>query len=112
RSLRLRLSKRTGAIPWQGYPGDRDWFHSWGQVRYFVQDALGSFTYNGQQYKTLAEYNPSKSMLVSTVGLNGGQVMQLVAVPEPGTLMLAGVGVAAAAWGLRLRRGRQLVPRP
>jgi hypothetical protein len=18
----------TGAIPWQGYPGDRDWFHS------------------------------------------------------------------------------------
>ena len=51
-------------------------------------------------------------MLVSTVGLNGGQVMQLVAVPEPGTLMLAGVGVAAAAWGLRLRRGRQLVPRP
>ena len=32
RSLRLRLNKRTGAIPWQGYPGDRDWFHSWGQV--------------------------------------------------------------------------------
>ncbi|MEI7862342.1 MAG: hypothetical protein WCJ21_06905, partial [Planctomycetota bacterium] len=26
-------TKRTGAIPWQGYPGDRHWLHSWGQVR-------------------------------------------------------------------------------
>jgi hypothetical protein len=25
-------SRRRRAIPWQGYPGDRDWFHSWGQV--------------------------------------------------------------------------------
>ena len=33
RSVRLRLTKRTGAIPWQVYPGDRHWFHSWGQVR-------------------------------------------------------------------------------
>jgi hypothetical protein len=24
--------KRTGAMSWQGYPGDRDWFHPWGQV--------------------------------------------------------------------------------
>ena len=23
RSVRLRLTKRTGAIPWQVYPGDR-----------------------------------------------------------------------------------------
>ena len=30
--FRLRLSKRTGAIPWQGYPSDRNWFHQWGQV--------------------------------------------------------------------------------
>ncbi|MFM8496484.1 MAG: tyrosine-type recombinase/integrase, partial [Planctomycetia bacterium] len=30
--LRLSLSKRTGAIPWQGNPGDRHWFHPWGQV--------------------------------------------------------------------------------
>ena len=27
------LTKRTGAIPWQVYPGDRHWSHSWGQVR-------------------------------------------------------------------------------
>ena len=26
------LTKRTGAIPWQVYAGDRHWFHSWGQV--------------------------------------------------------------------------------
>ena len=35
RLLRLRLIKRTGAIgaiPWQVYPGDRNLFHSWGQV--------------------------------------------------------------------------------
>jgi len=28
----LRLSQRTEAILWQGYSGDRHWFHSWGQV--------------------------------------------------------------------------------
>ena len=32
RSVRLRLTKRTGAIPWQVCPGDRHWFHSRGQV--------------------------------------------------------------------------------
>jgi hypothetical protein len=32
RLVRLRLTKRTGAIPWQVYPGDRHWVHSWGQV--------------------------------------------------------------------------------
>jgi putative transposase len=41
RSLRLRLSKRTGAIPWQGYPGDGDWFHSWGQIRKLFEHATG-----------------------------------------------------------------------
>ena len=33
RLLRLRLSKRTGAIPWQGYPDDGEWCHHWGQDR-------------------------------------------------------------------------------
>jgi putative transposase len=32
RLVRLRLTKRTGAIPWQVYPGDGRWFHSWGQI--------------------------------------------------------------------------------
>jgi hypothetical protein len=28
RLRRLRVTTRTGAIPWQVYPGDRNWFHS------------------------------------------------------------------------------------
>ena len=31
-SVRLHLTKRTWAIPWQVYPVDRHWFHSRGQV--------------------------------------------------------------------------------
>ena len=69
--------------------------------QYFVQDAAGTFSYNGQAYKTLAQYDPSKSISVSTVGANGGQVMQLVVVPEPGAIVLAGVGAAIAAWACR-----------
>jgi hypothetical protein len=41
---------------------------------------------------------------ITTVGQNGGQVMQLVVVPEPGALLLAGVGVAAAMWRWSRRR--------
>ncbi len=26
------LEHAEGAIPWQGNPGDRNWFHQWGQV--------------------------------------------------------------------------------
>ena len=37
-SLLLGLSKLTGAIPWQGYLGVRDWCHSWGQVRLKLPD--------------------------------------------------------------------------
>ncbi len=72
--------------------------------QYFVQDALGTFTYNGQSYKTLSQYDASKSVSIATVSQNGGQVMQLVVVPEPGALLLAGVGVAAATWRLSRRR--------
>jgi len=41
---------------------------------------------------------------VSTVAANGGRVMQMVVVPEPGTLALAGMGAAIAAWTLARRR--------
>ncbi len=74
--------------------------------RYFVQDAQGSYAYNGSMYKTLAQYDASKSITVSTVAQNGGQVMQMVVVPEPGALALAGIGVAAAAWGWSRRKTR------
>ncbi len=71
--------------------------------QYFVQDASGTFSYNGQAYKTLAQYDPSKSVSILTVAANSGQVMQLVVVPEPEAFVLAGVGIAAAAWACRRR---------
>ncbi|MCE9630553.1 MAG: autotransporter-associated beta strand repeat-containing protein [Planctomycetia bacterium] len=80
--------------------------------QYFVQDAGGSFSYNGQAYKSLAQYDPSKSVTVSTVAASGGQVMQLIVVPEPATLGLAGLGIGIAV-GLRAwsRRGASAVSR-
>jgi autotransporter-associated beta strand protein len=71
---------------------------------YFVQDPNGTFPYGGQNYKTLAQYDPAKSVTISTVAANGGQVMQMVVVPEPGALVLAGVGMAIAAWMARRRQ--------
>ncbi|NBW95579.1 MAG: hypothetical protein EBR28_02325, partial [Planctomycetia bacterium] len=71
---------------------------------YFVQDANGALAYNGANYKTLLQYDPSKSVTISTVPANGGQVMQMVVVPEPGAAVLAGVGVALASWMIRRRR--------
>lgn len=72
--------------------------------QYFVQDASGTFSYNGQAYKTLAQYDPSKSVSISTVAANSGQVMQLVVVPEPEAFVLAGLGVGVVAWVCRRRR--------
>lgn len=71
---------------------------------YFVQDPSGTFTYGGQNYKTLLQYDPAKSVTISTVAANGGQVMQMVVVPEPGAMVLAGVGTVLAAWMARRRK--------
>ncbi|NBW95671.1 MAG: hypothetical protein EBR28_02810, partial [Planctomycetia bacterium] len=72
--------------------------------QYFVQDAGGSYLYNGQAYKTLAQYDAAKSVTVSTVAANGGQVMQMVVVPEPAALALAAIGIAVAGWSAVRRR--------
>ncbi|NBT12008.1 MAG: hypothetical protein EBS56_00155 [Planctomycetia bacterium] len=81
---------------------------SGGSFQYFVQDASGTYSYNGQTYMTLSQYDSSKSVTLSTVAQNGGQVMQMVVVPEPTGIVIAGVGAALAglAAARRSRRGR------
>jgi hypothetical protein len=70
---------------------------------YYVQSNSGTFSYNGQTYQTLAEYDAAKSVTISTVAATGGQVMQMVVVPEPSAVaILAGAGIAAV-----LLRGRR-----
>jgi autotransporter-associated beta strand protein len=77
---------------------------SGGSFQYFVQDAAGSVIYNGLSYKTLSNYDAALRVLISTVDGNGGRVMQLAVVPEPGSLALAGIGAAIAAWTVARRR--------
>ena len=70
---------------------------------YYVQSNSGTFSYNGQNYQTLAQYDAGKSVTISTVAATGGQVMQMVVVPEPASAaILAGVGMAVVL--LRSRR--------
>jgi fibronectin-binding autotransporter adhesin len=76
-----------------------------GSFQYFVQDAQGTFSYNGQNYVTLAEYDPAMSVTISTVSQNNGQVMQMVVVPEPGTLGL--LGLAGLVAGIAQWRNRR-----
>ena len=72
---------------------------------YYVQSNSGTVSYNGQTYQTLAQYDAAKSVTISTVAAIGGQVMQMVVVPEPSAIaILAGAGIAAVL--LRSRRHR------
>lgn len=71
---------------------------------YYVQAAGGPVTYGGQTYQSLAVYDPAKSVTISTIAANGGRVMQMVVVPEPGAAALAAIGVVLAGWRLARRR--------
>jgi hypothetical protein len=118
--LRLRLSKRTGTIPWQGYPGDRNWFHPRGQV------TGNGFTTNLGSYADIVGGTSNQfSILFNTaglaesttrsttfqiamsdkVGMSGATptntlyvTAQVIVVPEPATVALAGMGAAVAGW--------------
>jgi|GEM_PF-4823476 len=83
---------------------------------WFIEgDGNGTHSYNGLSYYTLAEYNAllgsdfsfALDMVQSPFdfggGVTDGYLTRFTAVPEPGSLMLAGLG-ALAWWGLRRRR--------
>jgi fibronectin-binding autotransporter adhesin len=80
-----------------------------GNFRYFVQSNSGTYSYNGLSYQTLNQYDASKTVSVSTVAANGGQVTQFVIVPEPATIICAAIGISLAAWsGWKRRRSTRI----
>jgi autotransporter-associated beta strand protein len=93
-----------------------DWDDAfWGSNQsWTVIDLSGSSSWNGSLFGTISWGNdstgaslvskrPNASFAVSQTG--GDLVLTYLAVPEPSTLALAGVGLAASAWLLRRRRG-------
>ena len=90
-----------------------------GSFNYFVQgNGSGSNPYNGVNYYTLEEYLglvPSitgvtrstqtvASANFATGTVTNGQVVELVIVPEPDTMIFAGIGIAMAGWSIWKRR--------
>jgi len=74
---------------------------------YYLQDATGSVTYNGANYRDVSNLNWSISTVPATANFAGGsvngQVLQVV--PEPSSFVLAGFAIAGlTAAGYRRRK--------
>ncbi|NBW87150.1 MAG: PEP-CTERM sorting domain-containing protein, partial [Planctomycetia bacterium] len=71
---------------------------------YFVQDSGGAYSYNGQAYKTLADFSPGTTVNLTTIAAGSGQAVQFAVVPEPSTIGLAAAGLGLAGlmrWRMR-----------
>ncbi|MEI6037992.1 MAG: hypothetical protein WCQ91_08725 [Planctomycetota bacterium] len=92
-----------------------------GSFNYFVQgDGSGSNVYSGVNYYTFAEYlglvpgitgvgissQTVSSANFATGTVTNGQVVELMIVPEPDTIIFAGIGIGIgmAAWSIWRRR--------
>jgi len=74
---------------------------------YYLQDATGSVTYNGANYRDVSSYDWTLTTVPATANFAGGsvngQVLQVV--PEPSSFVLAGFAIAGlAAAGYRRRK--------
>jgi integrase len=70
---------RPGAIPWQVYPGDRDWFHSWGQVKWNHTGRQSSTDHDDSAYTP--RHRPAECRL-RNAGM-GRHLVAAVPVPQP-----------------------------
>ncbi len=91
-----------------------------GQFNYFVQgDGSGTSVYNDVHYYTLSDYIARPGIGITGVTMStqtvasanfatgpvtNGQVVELVIVPEPDTIIFAGIGIGMAAWSIWKRR--------
>ena len=65
-------------------------------------------TFNGVHYESLASSTVTLNAVDATVNIIGGFITEFTVapVPEPNSMILAGIGIAVATWSLRKRRRR------
>jgi len=63
-------------------------------------------TFNGVHYESLASSAVTLNAVDATVNIIGGFITEFTVapVPEPNSMILAGIGIAVATWSLRKRR--------
>ncbi|MEX1075776.1 MAG: PEP-CTERM sorting domain-containing protein, partial [Pirellulales bacterium] len=62
-----------------------------------------NWTLSTANFTTSPNWQPNGSFSIATANSGNDLVLNFVVVPEPGTLALVGIGIAAA-WAIRRRR--------